>query len=66
MRCSVLISTRMTNPHVVTDEDGELEYVEYYIECNNTIVKLYPDPDEDDGWRVVEEVADEEGPWSKP
>ncbi|MGM0399261.1 MAG: hypothetical protein ACQEQY_09745 [Halobacteriota archaeon] len=56
----------MTNPHVVTDEDGELDYVEYYIECNNTIVKLYPDPDEEDGWRVEEEVADEEGPWSKP
>lgn len=66
MRGPVIHLHSMTNPHVVTDDEGELEYVEYYIECNNTIVKLYPDPDEEDGWRVVEEVADEEGPWSKP
>ncbi|WP_154662940.1 hypothetical protein [Halanaeroarchaeum sulfurireducens] len=56
----------MTNTHVVRDDEGNLEYVEYYIECNNTIVRLYPDESEESGWRVEEEIADEEGPWSKP
>ncbi|WP_154662939.1 hypothetical protein [Halanaeroarchaeum sulfurireducens] len=56
----------MSNSHVETDEDGNLEYLEYYIECNNTVVRLFPDPDEESGWRVEEEVVDEDGPWSKP
>ncbi|MGM0372709.1 MAG: hypothetical protein ACQEQJ_09455 [Halobacteriota archaeon] len=56
----------MPNPHVVTNDDGELEYVEHHIDCNNTVVRLFPDEDADGGWRVEEDVADEDGPWSKP
>jgi len=56
----------MSNPHVVTDDAGELDYVEYYIECNNTLVRLFPDESEESGWRVEETVVDEDERWSKP
>ena len=56
----------MSNSHVVTDGDGELDYVEYYIECNNTVVQLHPDEGEESGWRVEETVVDDDERWSKP
>jgi len=56
----------MSNPHVVTDGDGNLNYVQHNIDCNNTVVRLYPDPSKASGWRVEETVVDEDERWSKP
>lgn len=56
----------MANPHVVTTDDDELDYVEYKIECNNTVVRLYPDEAAEKGWAVEEILLEDNDHWAKP
>jgi len=44
----------MTVRTLKRDADGDIEFVEYRIECTGSVVRLYRDPGSESGWRAEE------------
>jgi hypothetical protein len=40
------------------DGDGNIEYVEYRLDCNDSVVRLYRDENSESGWRSEERGRD--------
>ena len=43
------------------DGDGNIEYVEYRLDCNDSVVRLYRDEERESGWRPEEQRGETAG-----
>lgn len=54
MGCRMVGLPAMSFRTIKRDGGGDIEYVEYQLNCSGSIVRLYRDPESESGWRTEE------------